>query len=315
METGLDRRTFIARAAVAGGGLMSLGALERLVARDAWAGRLVHDAAVRAAAAHDGPARHRGARAAGGVQLRDVQPHRLEDVRRQSDAAGARRHGVVRGGHGHGAAGQSHLVRLVRNSEDRNPSRGSGGLLGDRAKAYDPTGVGRHDDARVRRAPPQAGGGLRQPQRHDRQLRRRDRLSRALLAHGRGDRRRAGRPRTPARFAQAPRIPVPDAGRPRAERARAAACRSPRPGGSRTRRRRSISAPGSSTRPRTRARAWARGSIATRRRTRDDLAKGGTLRDAGDRAGGRRSTCARAARAAQRLPVTWVRHRRARPGR
>ena len=39
METGLDRRTFIARAAVAGGGLMSLGALERLVARDAWADR------------------------------------------------------------------------------------------------------------------------------------------------------------------------------------------------------------------------------------------------------------------------------------
>jgi len=33
--TTLDRRTFLARAAAAGGGLMSMGALERLVAREA----------------------------------------------------------------------------------------------------------------------------------------------------------------------------------------------------------------------------------------------------------------------------------------
>ena len=37
METGLDRRTFLARAAVASGGLMSMGALERLLTRDAFA--------------------------------------------------------------------------------------------------------------------------------------------------------------------------------------------------------------------------------------------------------------------------------------
>ena len=50
---------------------------------------------------------------------------------------GGRRHG-----HGHGHGHGDHLVRLVRNSEDRNPAGTVGGLLGDRSKAYDPTAYG-----------------------------------------------------------------------------------------------------------------------------------------------------------------------------
>ncbi len=46
--------------------------------------------------------------------------------------AGGRRHGH----------GRDRLVRLIRNSEDRNPVGVEGGLLGDRSKAYDPTGFG-----------------------------------------------------------------------------------------------------------------------------------------------------------------------------
>ncbi|HYI19695.1 MAG TPA: alkaline phosphatase PhoX, partial [Solirubrobacteraceae bacterium] len=40
------------------------------------------------------------------------------------------------------AGDRKRLVRLVRNSEDRNNAGGPGGLLGDRSKAYDPTAFG-----------------------------------------------------------------------------------------------------------------------------------------------------------------------------
>src|SRR5215216_7503838 len=49
--------------------------------------------------------------------------------------------GSFAGGRLHGC-GKDHLVRLVRNSEDRNPAGTVGGVLGDRSAAYDPTAWG-----------------------------------------------------------------------------------------------------------------------------------------------------------------------------
>ncbi|MDA0182342.1 PhoX family protein [Solirubrobacter phytolaccae] len=140
METGFDRRTFLVRT---GGGLMSLGALERLVARDARAqeGR-------GGGAQPYGPLRRtrdqRGvevlALPAGftyvtfshsGSKMADGNPTPLA-----LDGMGSFPGGRRRGHHG------TDLVRLVRNSEDRNPAGTVGGLLGDRTKAYDPTGYG-----------------------------------------------------------------------------------------------------------------------------------------------------------------------------
>ena len=48
--------------------------------------------------------------------------------------------GAFEGGRFHGR-GKGHLVRLVRNSEDRNPP-GSGSVIGDRTKAYDAAAFG-----------------------------------------------------------------------------------------------------------------------------------------------------------------------------
>ena len=221
MQTGLDRRTFLARAAVASGGLMSMGALERLVSRDAFAhgdraqpyGPLRRTKDQRGVEVLALPAGFRYVTFSHtGSTMSDGNPTPLA-----LDGIGAfanperRSHGH---GHGHGHGHDDHLVRLVRNSEDRNPAGTPGGLLGDRSKAYDPTGYGGtttlvYDERRQR-----ARRGLREPQRHRRQLRGRDRLPPPLLAHRRGDRRRPGSRRSQRPLRQTARLPVPDAGRP-----------------------------------------------------------------------------------------------------
>ena len=157
MQTGLDRRTFLTRAAAASGGLLSLGAIERLVASDALGGRR------RASAEPYGPLRRvadqRGvevlALPAGfsyvtfshtGSMMSDGYPTPLALDGMGSFGRGRR----DRGGrhdhdhHHHGRRDRRHrrLVRLVRNSEDRNPAGTVGGLLGDRSAAYDPTAYG-----------------------------------------------------------------------------------------------------------------------------------------------------------------------------
>jgi hypothetical protein len=120
MQTGLDRRTFLTRAAVAGGGLLSIGAVERLVARDALGrGR-------RTSAEPYGPLRRvadqRGVEVLAlpvgfsyvtfshtGSTMSDGYPTPLA-LDGMGSFAGGRFHG----------RGKDHLVRLVRNSEDRN---------------------------------------------------------------------------------------------------------------------------------------------------------------------------------------------------
>jgi uncharacterized protein len=142
MQVGLSRRAFISRgAAVVGGGLVSAKAVEGLVARDA--------SARRRHAEPYGPLRRvpdqRGvevlALPAGfsyvtfghtGTTMSDGNPTPLA-LDGMSAFAGRRHHRHGRGGH---------LVRLIRNSEDRNPVDTRGGLIGDRSKAYDPKGFG-----------------------------------------------------------------------------------------------------------------------------------------------------------------------------
>jgi secreted PhoX family phosphatase len=136
MQTALDRRTFLKGAAAAGGGLASIGAVERLVARDAF-----------------GQGRRGRARPYG--PLRRVPDQRGVEVLALpagfsyvsfSHTGSTMSDGfptpLALDGMGAFPGGRKRLVRLVRNSEDRNPAGTPGGLTGDRAKAYDVTAFG-----------------------------------------------------------------------------------------------------------------------------------------------------------------------------
>src|ERR687897_326863 len=132
----LDRRAFLTRAAAAGGGLMSMGALERLVAREARGNprppgggpygplrRVPDQRGVEVLALPAGFSyvtfSHTGS------VMSDGYPTPLAH-----DGMGA-----FDGGRFHGR-GKSPLVRLVRNSEDRNPAGTVGSVLGDRSAAF-----------------------------------------------------------------------------------------------------------------------------------------------------------------------------------
>jgi uncharacterized protein len=131
----LNRRTFLTRSAAAGGTLLSLTALERLALRDAAAGRL-----------------HPRPRSYGPLERRPDQrgvevlalPAGFSYVtfsHTGSTMSDGNPTPLALDGMAAFDGGRRGLVRLVRNSEDRNGA-GAGSVAGDPAAKYDPDGGG-----------------------------------------------------------------------------------------------------------------------------------------------------------------------------
>ncbi len=136
MQTGLDRRAFLTRAAAASGGLLSLGAIERLVARDA----LGYSA--RASSEPYGALRRVADQRGVEVLALPVGFSYVTFSHTGSVMSDGHPTPLALDGMGAFAGSSGGRVRLVRNSEDRNPAGTAGSVLGDRSAAYDPTAFG-----------------------------------------------------------------------------------------------------------------------------------------------------------------------------
>ena len=158
----LDRRTFLARGAA---GMLSVAAVERLVARSALAATAA-DSAYGYGPIQPTPDQHGRLILSlpAGLLVRDVRRDRLDDVGRQRHAAGARRHGGVPRTRRNGAADPQPRGPQPAGRRQRRRARG-GEVRHVRRR--------RHDDARLRPAIADARARLHLAERDDRELRRR----------------------------------------------------------------------------------------------------------------------------------------------
>ena len=289
MQTGLDRRTFLARAAVASGGLMEHGGARapRHACTCSRTGtglsRMGRCAARKTSegsrCSRSPPGSNYVTFSHTGSTMSDGSPTplALDGMGRVRQPEAPRpRPTVMATGTTTTSSGSCATARTAPGRQ--RPAA----CPGDRTKAYDPTGYGGTSTLVSRRAQATTRRGLREPQRHGRQLRGRDRVSPPLLGS------RARKP-SAGRKPPTPMPALPDGHRPlssqmpvhRARQASSnpAAHRSPRRAVSHTVKRRPwTSERASSTRPRTRAlEVSAPARTATRRTTRTTSTRGGSL--------------------------------------